>query len=289
MTALRCFVAAARTGNFTRAADLVGLTQSAVSRQIAKLEGLLGARLFTRAGPYLQLTPLGVRYAEAIGPPLASLAAATDRFRSELDQGVVTLATLPSFGMRWLAPRLTRLAAQFPELVVNLLARSDEFDFATEIHDAAIHFGRPDWPGAECDLLFGERCIAVIAPSLFGSHGESIARVLARASRLSLVNRPDAWERWAAQTGLELGNARTSARYEHFAMLIQAAVAGAGVALIPDFLILDELAGGLLVPLSPHAIVTDDAYYLVYPAEKLETGAFRKFRSWLLEEARSGN
>lgn len=285
MTALRYFEAAARTGSFTRAAGELHLTQSAVSRQIAKLEQRLGAALFTRAGRYLQLTDRGRAYAEAVRAALSTIAAATARLRSELDIGVIALATLPSFGMRWLAPRLTRLTAEFPELVVNLFARSDEFDFAGETHDAAIHFGRPEWAGATCDLLFGENCVAVLTPTVLAANGGDAARVLARVPLLSLLNRPDAWERWAEQAGCDLGIVRPAARYEHFAMLIQACVAGAGCALIPDFLIADELAGGTLARLTPQPLVSPGAYFLVYPDDKMAKPAFRKFRGWLLREA----
>lgn len=285
MTALQCFDAAARTGSFTLAAVALNLTQSAVSRQIAKLEAALGILLFKRTGPYVQLTDRGRAYADAISPALAAIDAATARFRSELDNGVITLATLPSFGMRWLAPRLSRLAATLPELVINLLARSDEFDFAVEIHDAAIHFGSPDWPGARSEYLFGERCLPVIAPRLLSENGGDLKATLDGVPLLSLVNRPEAWGHWAAGTSASLVRSRPAARYEHFAMLIQATVAGAGAALIPDFLITDELSEGRLVALSPQPIVSEGGYYLVYPPEKLEKAAFRKFRSWLLEEA----
>ena len=287
MTALRCFDAAARTQSFTRAAEAVGLTQSAVSRQIARLEAALGVRLFARTGPYLQLTDRGRAYAEAIGPALGTLAGATARFRSELDDGVIALATLPSFGMRWLAPRLSRLTAELPELVVNLYARSDEFDFARETHDAAIHFGTPDWPRARCDFLFGERCSAVIAPSLLEKGAIDVSRALAKVPLLTLVNRPGAWARWGAQHGLALGGARPAARYDHFAMIIQATVAGSGAAILPDYLIANELAEGALVALSPDSLESEGAYYLVYPEEKLEKSAFRKFRRWILNEAES--
>lgn len=285
MIALRCFAAAARTGNFTRAAAELNLTQSAVSRQVAKLEETLGARLFSRAGPYLQLTERGRAYSAAIGPPLAAIAGATARFRSELDAGVITLATLPSFGMRWLAPRLTRLTRELPELVVNLLARSDEFDFAAEIHDAAIHFGKPDWPGVQCDRLFGERCIPVISPELLPEVQGCLHDLISRVPLLTLTNRPDAWEQWLIGAGIALNEGKAQPRYEHFAMLAQAAAAGAGAALIPDYLIVDELGDGRLVAIAPGEATSDDAYYLVYPAEKLEKSAFRKFRRWLIEEA----
>jgi LysR family transcriptional regulator, glycine cleavage system transcriptional activator len=287
MTALRCFAAAARTGNFTRAAAELNLTQSAVSRQVAKLEDALGVRLFTRAGPYLQLTERGRGYAAAIAPALSAITAASDRFRSDLDSGVITLATLPSFGMRWLAPRLARLTRSLPELAVNLFARSDEFDFDSEIHDAAIHFGQPDWPGARCDRLFGERCIPVVAPGLLAGVSGKAPDTVNRIPLLTLNNRPDAWQQWCRQAGIELAPGKRQARYEHFAMLAQAAAAGAGAALIPDYLIGEELEDGRLIAMSRTALMSEGAYYFVFPAEKLEKSAFRKFRRWLLDEAQT--
>lgn len=287
LVSLRCFVAAARSGSFTRAAAELNLTQSAVSRQVAKLEATLGARLFTRSGPYLQLTERGRAFADAIGGPVASIVAASARFRSELDAGVITLATLPSFGMRWLAPRLTHLARVLPELVVNLFARSDEFDFSAEVFDAAIHFGRPDWPGARCEKLFGERCLPVVSPAIsFPDDEEGLRHLLAQVPLLTLANRPHAWDQWAHEAGVVLAPRRPTARYEHFAMLAQAALAGTGAALLPDFLIEEELRDGRLVAISGHSLTSEGAYYLVYPEEKLEKSAFRKFRGWLLSQAR---
>jgi LysR family glycine cleavage system transcriptional activator len=109
---------------------------------------------------------------------------------------------------------------------------------------------------------------------------------LSRVALLTLANRPDAWEQWAAQAGVPLDRRRPVARYDRFAMLAQAASAGAGAALIPDYLIDAELEDGRLVEISPCALVNDGAYYLVYPDDKLEKSAFRKFRDWLLAEVR---
>jgi LysR family glycine cleavage system transcriptional activator len=125
----------------------------------------------------------------------------------------------------------------------------------------------------------------VIAPRLFDSIERNLSSVLEQVPLLALVNRPIAWEQWAETSGADLSKVRPAARYEHFAMLIQATVSGAGAALLPDFLIEHELADGSLVALSPAALTSQGAYYLVYPGEKLEKAAFRKFRHWLLKAA----
>jgi len=144
MAALHSFAAAARHGHFSRAGAEVGLTQSAVSRQIALLEDWLGVQLFERNGRRVALTADGAAYMEAIGPALQRIRQATAQMIDRTERGAITIATLPSFGMRWLAPRLPGLTAQQADLVVNFAARSDLFEFASTAFDAAIHFGLPD-------------------------------------------------------------------------------------------------------------------------------------------------
>jgi len=286
MTALRCFEAAARSGSFTQAAGALNLTQSAVSRQVAKLEAMLGTALFTRHGPRLMLTGPGAAYAAAVAPALAAIEQATSRCRSALDSGVISLATLPSFGMRWLAPRLAQLTREAPELVVNLSARSDEFDFAAEPYDAAIHFGLPEWTGALCEYLFGETNVAVIAPRWLGNDRPGSADLLARIPLLAMSNRQEVWRDFAGQEIAAGGPRRPAATFEHFTMLAQAAVGGAGAAILPSYLIAEELADGRLIRLPGiDSRTSDRAYFLVYPKEKLDKAAFRKFRRWLLREA----
>lgn len=286
MSALRCFAAAARSGSFTAAAAALNLTQSAVSRQVARLEALLGAALFVRHGPRLALTELGAAYSAAIAPALFAIERATIRHRSALDSGVVSLATLPSFGMRWLAPRLSRLTRVAPELVVNLSARADEFDFAEEAYDAAIHFGLPDWERAQCDYLFGETNVAVAAPSLLENPASGPEEFLARVPLLAMTTRADAWSDCFSEGNPGNPTRRPAATFEHFTMLAQAAVGGAGAAILPAYLIAEELADGRLVRLPGiEPRVSERAYYLAYPSQKLEKATFRKFRNWLLREA----
>jgi DNA-binding transcriptional LysR family regulator len=283
MAMLHSFAAAARHGSFSRAAAEVGLTQSAISRQIANLEEWLGVSLFDRAGRRVRLNDAGRAYADEVVPALGAIRRATARAMARPSERVIELATLPGFGMRWLAPRLPRLTEQHPDLIVNFAARSDEFDFATEPFDAAIHFGRPDWPGALCDLLFREAAIPVVSPAL--AEGLREPRDLAKLPLLVQSNRRDAWARWFALAQVDYVPAGPLPGFSHFLMLAQAAAAGAGAALVPSFLIEPELASGALVRPFGLALPSERAYYLAYPPAKMESSAFRQLRDWMLAEA----
>ena len=283
MAMLHSFAAAARHGSFSRAAAEVGLTQSAVSRQIANLEEWIGRGLFDRAGRRVRLNEAGRAYADEILPALGQIRRATARAMARPQERVVELATLPSFGMRWLAPRLPRLTERHPDLIVNFAARSDEFDFATEPFDAAIHFGQPDWPGAAHDLLFREAAIPVVSPTL-------AARIerpedLTKLPLLVQSNRRDAWARWFALAGVDYVPEGPLPGFSHFLMLAQAAAAGAGAALVPSFLIEPELASGALVRPFDLPLPSARAYYLVYPPARLQSPGLRQLRDWLLAEA----
>ncbi|MGN5375045.1 LysR substrate-binding domain-containing protein [Sphingomonas hankookensis] len=286
LPALASFLAAVETSSFSRAAQRMALTQSAISRQIALLEDWLGTPLFERRGRRVTPTPAAIAYAEAVGPAVERVRSATRRLLAPPDDRALTIATLPSFGMRWLAPRLPGLTARHPELLVNFAARSYPFDFAAERFDAAIHFGLPDWPGADHALLFHEDVVAVCSPGWLARHPVASPADLPPQSLLSLEARPDAWGSWFAAAGLADAAARGPV-YEHFLMLAHAAAAGMGVALIPSFLIRPELAAGTLVTPLAVTLSAREAYYLVWPRGGVRSPLFDRFRDWLLGEAAS--
>lgn len=285
MAALHSFMAAARHGSFSKAAEEIGLTQSAVSRQIATLEDWLQTSLFDRNGRRVQLSADGRAYADAIGPALAAIRVATARALAEPAETALRIATLPTFGMRWLAPRLGRLTRDLPDIVIEFAARSYEFDFDEEGFDAAIHYGVPTWPGAEHDLLFRERAIPVIAPRLMEDHPVRTPEDLLHFPMLAQAERRDAWRQWLHHMGAPTDRMIAGPVFEHFLMLAQAAVAGAGVALLPSFMIEPELEAGTLVCPFDQSVVGEDAYYLAFPAERLGRPQFARLREWLLAEA----
>lgn len=275
--ALSAFEAAARLGSATQAAAELSLTQGAVSRQIRALEDQLGVPLMLRQGRTLQLTPAGARYAEEVRRVLAQLGQATLALRTNPDGGTLALAILPAFGMHWLAPRLPAFGRAHPEVTVTLSTRMAPFDFAQDRFDAAIHFGREDWPGAHHMYLAPETVLAVCAPGLSGDGS------LQDQTLLHLETRPRGWARWFAAQGME-PPAAPGMTFDQFSTMAQAAVHGLGVALLPTFVAEPYLGAGTLELAAPDRQDSIGSYYLVWPAARPETAALRLFRNWLAGE-----
>lgn len=286
MSSLIAFEAAVRHGGFSRAGEEIGLTQSAVSRQIAQLEDWLQTPLFDRIGRRVRLNDAGRAYADDLLPALDSIRRASARASARPAQTALRVATLPSFGMRWLAPRLPQLTARHPDLVIDFAARSQPFDFGHEDFDSAVHFGVPqDWPGVAMDFLFREEAVPVCAPAWLAAHPLREPADLLAAPLLSQSSRRDAWARWLTAAGVDASALTPGPAHEHFLMLAQAVAAGAGVALIPSFLIRPELEAGTLVIPFARPMSTEQAYYLVYPPDAL-AGPLAQFRDWMVDQAR---
>lgn len=286
---LLAFEATARHGSVSRAADELNLTQSAVSRQIQQLEESLGVSLFSRTRQRVVLTDVGRLYASQVRGTLNELSDATHQaIALSGTSGVLNLATLPTFGTRWLMPRIPDFFARHPDATVNFGVRFVPFDFAAEPFDAAIHFGEPHWPGAICELLRKEEAVPVCSPAYRKREEIQTPQDLTRARLLQQSTRPTAWAEWFASVDVAIGNPMRGPRFEQFAMVAQAAAAGLGVGMIPQFLIDDELASGRLEVLFPQSVLSSGAYYLVYPEHKAEAPLVRSFRDWLINQTRQG-
>lgn len=289
MSLLCAFEAAARHQSFTAAAAELHLTQSAVSRQIRALEDRLGAELFVRERQTVRLSPAGQAYAEEIRGALMRIASAAVGLHANPQGGSLNLAILPTFGTRWLAPRLPQFFDQHPGITINLTTRLSQFDFQLEAVDAAIHFGPPDWPGAELALLMSETVVPACSPALLARHDFAQPSDLLRAPLLHLASRPDAWSRWFAshQVGhVDKADAQ-GMLFDQFATAAQAAVAGLGVALLPRFLITHELQQGDLVRALPHVPEMESAerYYLAWPTSRADYPPLQALRTWLVQAA----
>lgn len=286
LAALRTFEAAARHLSFTKAAAELNLTQSAVSRHIRGMEEYLGVLLFERVRQRLTLTDAGRSYARDIRAALEQMQSATVNLVTHQGKGgILRLATPPAFCMKWLIPRLDTFSNAHPNILIDLVTRSTPFNFEMEPLDAAIHYGNNDWPGVLFDRLVGEEMIPVCSHGYLEKQPPlNSASDLQQHVLLQPTRRPNTWRDWLEANDVHGINAWAGLRFEHFYMIIQAAIAGLGVALLPRLLVNDDLVSRRLVIPFDGSFISRDAYCLAYPAAKRNDPKLELFRQWLLNE-----
>ncbi|WP_175577200.1 LysR family transcriptional regulator [Rhizobium oryziradicis] len=287
---LQAFECAARHQNFSRAAEELHLTQSAISRQVAELETQTGLKLFERIRQRVVLSEAGQRLLPEVKQLLIQSerlmigAVATGRMNANL-----RIATLPTFGAKWLVPRLGRFLHSHADVALSIESRSSPFSFAEENFDLAIHFGQPAWANATCSFLCNETVVPVASPGHLKNYATQPALdVFERAPLLHLNTRPKLWSDWSLHHKIVLPHAFEGLRFDQFSMLTSAAIAGLGVALLPTYLIEEELASGTLALVADLPISTENAYYIVRPDTKQTQPIAKDFETWLLTELVTG-
>lgn len=283
-TALLCFEAAARCENFAQAARELNMSQSALGRQIQGLEAQAGQTLFRRARQRVHLTGAGRMLLADLSPQLDALEAAFYRLRTRDNPfGALNIGTYPTFGSRWLMPRLAELAREQPRLTVNTITYMSNAEVDPALVDLAIVQGDPPWPGFRADPLMPETLLAVAAPSLMPAPAEDPDRLLEQPA-LQHRTRMQSWEIWFASLDRPLPARPQGPLFGQYEMLIDAARYGHGVAILPEVLIRRELAEGQLIPAHPHACQTRSGYWLLTPQAKAGTSRIEKTRAWLLAQ-----
>jgi LysR family glycine cleavage system transcriptional activator len=287
---LQVFDAAAQRLSFTLAARDLHVTQTAVSHQIRSLEAELGTALFRRMPQRLALTDAGQAWAGELRQIFLRLEQANQRLRLRARslRPVVALSTLPSFGTRWLVPRLGRFLALQPEVEVRVSATESLVDFELEPIDICIRFGHGRYPHLFKEKLADDAWVAVCSPAFASRHKLKSAADLERLSLLQ-DSHLDAWPRWFAAQRKRLPERPRYTRLTDSSMVVEAAIQGQGVALARHSLSLYELALGRLVLPFPKiaAMPTGLAYYLVGPRENFKRPEIAAFRGWIRQEARS--
>lgn len=284
---LLTFACAARHQNMSRAAEELHLTQSAVSRQIAQLEHSLGITLFDRTRKRLRLTARGQAYAAVVTKHLHSLESATRRLRADdANVSVIELGVLPTFATQWLIPRLPSFLRSNPQIRIHCHTRLAPFDFAQDHLQAALHFGAPSWPEAQCTYLMDETTVAVASPQLLQRFQFRSPADLAAAPLLHQTTRPGGWADWFAVHRVSTETAYHGPQYDQFGMIVAAARAGLGIGLLPQVLVQDEIRLGHLAPAWPDSLPGQGAYYLVRPHWHAGLASLDRFEAWLVATAR---
>ncbi|WP_120631435.1 LysR substrate-binding domain-containing protein [Ruegeria sp. EL01] len=284
--ALRAFEASATTLSFTRAGEELGRTQSGVSRQVSNLEALLGIDLFERFGPRLVLTPAGESYAASVSEILNLLEEASmDVIRGSRASAALQIGVQDSFASRWLVPRMKHFMEAHPSEPFNVIPLRGDVDFA-DGPDIAVMRGQGAWRDAIAYKLITEFVGVVAAPTLVPPHQSLPIEEHQAFPKIQNAHRPDSWLRWLAAKGIEHHGPISGPRFSQTTMVIEATLAGIGLAVVPVFMIEEQLADGRLHLPFGAPVASGAGYYAVYPETRRPSTPVRLFRDWIMSETR---
>ncbi|MET4042748.1 transcriptional regulator GcvA [Bradyrhizobium sp. RT6a] len=285
LNGLRAFEAAARHLSFTLAASELNVTQTAISHQIRRLEEELGIRLFVRQNRALALTAEARDYLPGVRAAFNDLRLATDRLLRKDDDKVLTVSTLASLAAKWLLPRLTDFQEHHPGIDVRITTSTGLVDFQRDNVDAAIRYGRGQWPGLRADWLMADELFPVCSPSLL--RGDKPLRCPEDLKSHMLLHTSNAnsddWRLWLTAAGQPADIARQPGiTFDMIFMTIQAAIDGIGVAMGRTSYVQDDIAKGRLVVPFKIALPADAGFYLVAPEGRRGAPKLAAFRDWMI-------
>jgi LysR family glycine cleavage system transcriptional activator len=286
---LKAFFAAAETGRFRLAAEMLGLTESAVSHQVRRLEEYLGAALFERHGRTLRLSPAGARYHLAVRPAFLAIRAATEEF-SAAPRRRVTLTLPSSIAAFWLMPRLPRWQEQHPEIDLQIVATNRLVDLAREQLDLGLRYGGGAWRGYDVRPLMPEQSFPVASPEFLARRKGADPAALMASSRI-IVNslHPEEWQEWCAAHGLPPPQLKDTITLSSAEMAVPAMLNGVGIGMGRRPIIDPLLEAGRLVPLFGARTLERAAYYLVWPESRPLSRPVKAVAEWLEAEGRSSD
>jgi LysR family glycine cleavage system transcriptional activator len=284
LSALQAFEAIARRKSFSLAAEELHLTPSAVSHQVAKLESILGVRLFERSARGVELTPRGRQYLERVASALGAINTATEDLRHGV-QDTLYVHSSPSFASLWLMPRIGKFTERHPNISMMLSASHVHSDFQLGQMDVDIRYGLPNWPNLEVEPIFTEKILPLASPEFIRIHRlhttSDLLRVPLIQSSVSVVQ----WPEWFARFAGDQRPERMGLRFDRAMMSLDAAVQSLGVALESTSIGSPLIASGRLQPVFGEQMSMEvQAHFVVYPERHASKPEVRSFMAWLRDE-----
>jgi len=277
LTALECFEAVIKHGLVTRAAEELNLTQSAVSRQIGNLESFTQQQLFRRERKRLVPTDAAKQFAQTLSPLLDTVEQETLRLTSwgAVDR-ILTLGLLPTFGARWLIPKLGDFIEKHADIQLNIVTGLTFADFAAANTDVAVLYGDGNCPGYSSHRILDDQIVPVIAPGHYADPD------IMSYEHLQMATRPTAWSDWLNEQYHGKASQHLGPKFENFNMMIEGVRSGLGVAVLPVMYVEDDIMRGrLLAPFGP-SVTSRNGYYLACADHLSGSKKVEAFRDWLL-------
>ncbi|MCQ4318250.1 LysR family transcriptional regulator [Stutzerimonas zhaodongensis] len=285
LNALRAFEAAARLQSVSQAAAELSVTHGAVSRQIRLLEDDLGVALFSKDGRGVKLTDEGLRLRDAAGDAFERLRSTCSELRQQTADAPFVLGCPGSLLARWFIPRLDRLNRDLPGLQLQLSASEGDLDPRRPGLDATLLYAEPPWPAdMQVFELAGERIGPVLSPHhpQCAALRDAPASALLGEALLYTASRPQAWPAWAKANGLQPEALRMGQGFDHLYFLLEAALAGLGVAIAPHQLVADDLRQGRL--LAPWGFVETRAMLALWVPLRRKDQRAERLAGWLRQQ-----
>jgi DNA-binding transcriptional LysR family regulator len=281
LPALLAFEAVARRGSFALAAGELNLTPSAISHQVARLEQLLGVRLFERSARGVQVTDAGEGYLKRVSGALGAIGAATDDVRKGVRNALYVHAS-PSFASLWLMPRLADFVSTHPGISLSLSASPTHSDFAVGQVDIDIRYGVPTWPRLVVQPVFDELVMPLASPAFLDRHRMETADDLLHVPLIQSIVNVVQWSDWFDHLGRAEVPDRFAFRFDRAYHALDAAVQGLGVALESSTIGAGHIAAGRLRPVLPdQRALAVRAHFLVYPQDHAQRPEVARFIEWL--------
>jgi LysR family transcriptional regulator, glycine cleavage system transcriptional activator len=278
LMAVRAFEAAARLGSFTAAARELLLTQSAISRHVRNLETTVGVKLFQRHGPHISVTAEGRSYMAIAGDAFDQISAATAALRRPRDHPVFTVSMPPSLAIKWFTPRFSDFLRTCPKVELQVRTSCRIVDLESEGVDAAIRYGRGDWPDVEAEELAREQVFPVCSPGYLKSCGSPVD--LRKVTFLHGDLQED-WRMWLRAAEQPQINSSRGPRFDDATSLLQVAISGLGLALGSTLIVEKDLKEGSLVAPFTTALNAEFGYWLVVAKGQSTHPIYGDFRRWL--------
>lgn len=291
LNALRAFEATARLGSVTAAADELSVTHGAISRQLKSLDEHFGVPLFAKAGRGIALTLHGEKLQNGVGEAFSRLNDSCAALKRDVEETPFTLACPGSLLARWLIPRLDRLHRELPELKLKVVVSDTELPGKQTDASATLAFSEPPWPeNVEVFELIAEHICAVVSPQLMANIDSIEPETLFANKLLYTASRPQAWPQWANAQGLEIAQLEQALNegqgFDHLYYLMEAAVAGLGVAIAPRLLVEDDLKSGRLI--APWGAIETPARLCLWLPNQTDSRRSEPLAKWLKRELGDG-
>lgn len=293
LNALRAFDASVRTGSFTRAGEALHVTQGAISRQVKQLEEWLGKPVFVRHYQGLILTPAGSVLAQSLEAAFGAIQHGVEQIQHLGARQRIAVNVPETFASRWLAPRLRAFHGRHPDIDLSITTSAVTSVRDAQQYDCLVMFLDAPWPKGECRLLRQEQYVAVASPELWQAGAPpdlakaTLLHVLAGGKRLPI------WENWFASLGIRHIDTRPGIAFSTMDQAINAAVSGAGVAVVDAPMVERELAEQRLRRIDQHELTSSYGYWFVEPREPAlrapaHSAVVALFQAWLLDLSRGG-